>query len=146
MKFKLSSHKRPSAIERRKKNPRSVVMDGIDVQIAMIKAQAKGEDFTVPRERYVDVVENGETKKIKKTVQSRPKQWWWQDDNLFFTEIRYGSSHTVELEVGKPSVEAGKSIQDVVKVLEEARRMIGAGELDQQISDARKKASRKAKL
>ncbi|CCQ72776.1 hypothetical protein [Magnetospira sp. QH-2] len=143
MKFKLSSTKRPSAVERRKKNPRDIVTDGIDVQIESIQAAEKGEVFTVTRHRYFDVTEDGVTKKVKKEIQSKPKQWWWQDGDLFLTEIRYGSSAVVQLEEGMPSIECGKSLKDVIKTLEEIKKAVLVGEFDDRIAVARQQASRK---
>ena len=142
MKLKIIAKDRPTAVERRKRDPRSVVIETIDLQVKAINAEQKGETFTVERERYVSVTDNGRERRVKSTVNAKPKPWWWQEGGLYFLQPRFGT-HLIELQEGKATIECGKSLDDVVKVLAELRRMVEAGELDEPINVAREKAKKR---
>ncbi|KJS41150.1 MAG: hypothetical protein VR70_05200 [Rhodospirillaceae bacterium BRH_c57] len=142
MKLKLISKERPSAVERRKRNPRDVVIETIDLQITAIEHSKRGEEFTVQRERYVNVTENGRDRRVKTMVNARPKPWWWQEGGVHFVQARFGT-HLIEVAEGKATIECGKTLDDVVKVLQELRRMVETGELDQPIYKAREKAKKR---
>lgn len=138
--LKFSDKKRPSAIEKRSLSPKSVVLSGIDAQLALLKDPS----HTITRERYVTVVEGGETRKIKKTVQTSPRLWFWVDETgTYFVQVKYGSSHVVELAPNLPSIEAGKSFpKDVEKVLLTVRKAVEEGLCDEAILAAKQKARR----
>lgn len=142
MKLKLINKDRPTAVERRKRNPREVVIETIDLQVKSIEAEKKGEVFTVARERYVNVTENGRDRRVKSTVQAKPKPWWWQENGLFFVQARFGT-HLIEVAPGKPTIEAGKSLDDVIQVLLTLREMVNKGELDEPINVARERAKKR---
>lgn len=142
MKLKLISKERPTSVERRKRDPRDVVIETIDLQISAIDAEKKGETFTVERERYISVTENGRDRRVKTVVQAKPKPWWWEEGGLFFLQPRFGT-HLIELQPGKPTIECGKSLDDVIKALQELRRMVEAGVLDAPINAAREKAKKR---
>lgn len=142
MKLKLISKDRPTAVERRKRDPRVVVSESIDLQIKSIEHSKQGKEFSVERERYVSVTENGRERRIKSTVQAKPKPWWWCEAGVFFLQARFGT-HLIELQPGKATIECGKTLDDVVKVLVELHRMVEAGELDQPIDAARERAKKR---
>jgi hypothetical protein len=142
MKLKLIAKNRPTAVERRKRDPRSVVIETIDLQVKAIEAEQKGETFTVPRERYVSVAEGGRDRRIKTTVQAKPKPWWWQEGGVYFVQPRFGT-HLIEIAEGKATVECGKALDDVIKVLQELRRMVENGDLDDPINAARERAKKR---
>lgn len=142
MRLKLVSKDRPTAVERRKRNPRDVVIETIDLQVKAIEAEKKGEVFTVERQRYVNVTEDGRDRRIKTMVQAKPKPWWWQESGLFFVQARFGT-HLIEVAEGKPTIEAGKSLNDVIQVLLTLRDMVTKGELDEPINAAREKAKKR---
>lgn len=142
MKLKLISRDRPTAVERRKRDPRHVVIETTDLQVKAIQAQQKGGVFTVERERYVSVTDNGRDRRVKTTVQAKPKPWYWQEDGVYFLQARFGT-HLIEIVEGKPTIEAGEGLDDVIKVLVELRRMVVAGELDEPINAAREKAKKR---
>lgn len=142
MKLKLIAKERPTAVERRKRNPRDVVLESIDLQVKTIEHLKEGKEFSVERERYVSITENGRDRRIKSTVQAKPKPWWWSEQGVFFLQARFGT-HLIVLKEGMSTIECGKTLDDVVKVLFELRRMVEAGELDQPIDAARERAKKR---
>jgi hypothetical protein len=135
----LSEAPRPNAAQRRSKNPRQVVLDGIEAQLALLK----NPDHSVERTRYVKVVQGGETKTVKKNVRSKPRPWFWlSDEGTYLVQLRYGSSIALEIEPGKPSIVAGKLVKDVEKVFQQVTVAVKAGDLDKQIAVAKGKAKR----
>lgn len=142
MKLKIIAKDRPTAVERRKRDPRSVVVETIDLQVKAIEAEQKGEVFTVERERYVNVTEGGRERRVKSTVNARPKPWFWQEGGLYYLQPRFGT-HLIEIADGKATVECGKALDDVIKVLQELRRMVESGDLDAPINAAREKAKKR---
>lgn len=137
--FKLTNTPRPTAVEKRSKSPRQVVQDGISTQIALIKDP----DFSIPKTRYVKVIEDGQEKSVRKNVTSKPRPWFWlADDGQYLLQIRYGSSIVIELEKGNPTIITGKTTTDVQRVLEQIVKAVEAGELDDQIKMAKQKAKR----
>jgi hypothetical protein len=119
-----------------------VVIETIDLQIAAIEHSKQGKEFTVERERYVNVTENGRDRRIKSTVQAKPKPWWWVEAGTHFLQARFGT-HLIEIAEGKATVECGKTLDDVVKVLATLREMVTKGELDEPINAAREKAKKR---
>jgi hypothetical protein len=137
--FKLTNTPRPTAVEKRSKSPRQVVQDGISTQIALIKDP----DFSIPKTRYVKVIEDGQEKSVRKNVTSKPRPWFWlADDGQYMLQIRYGSSIVVELEKGNPTIIAGKTTKDVQRVLEQVSNAVDAGDMDEQIMTAKTKTKR----
>jgi hypothetical protein len=137
--LKFSDIKRPTALEKRKKNPRSVVLEGIAHQLELLK----NPKFTVTRDRYLTVIEDGVKKKVKKSVAGTPRPWFWVgEDGSMLLQVKYGSSTVIELEPGKPTVVAGRSEKDVEKVLVTIQKAVEAGDLDPQIMVAKEKAKR----
>ncbi|KJS40001.1 MAG: hypothetical protein VR70_07035 [Rhodospirillaceae bacterium BRH_c57] len=142
MKLKLIARERPTAVERRKRNPRDVVIETIDLQITAIEHSKQGKEFTVERERYVNVTESGRDRRIKSTVQAKPKPWWWVEGGIHYIQPRFGT-HLIELQPEKATIEAGKSLDDVIAVLKTLREMVTKGELDEPINAAREKAKKR---
>jgi hypothetical protein len=136
--LKLSDVHRPTSVERRQKGMREVVLEGITHQIALIQASEKGQPYTVEREKYIKDGDHS----VKTTVKSTPKPWWWQQDGSVFLQVKYGSK-TVQVAADKPTIEAGKTLKDAVKVLEVLKQAVEAGELDAAIAQA-KEASKRA--
>jgi hypothetical protein len=132
--FKLTDTKRPLVSETRRKTAREVVLDGITHQIGLLSDA----NYKVERTRYV---KNGDGGPSRKSVSAPPKPWWWQaGDGTMLTQIKYGHGTAVEIEPGKPTIIAGKSSKDVIKVLEQVREAVVAGHLDIQIEAAQAKA------
>lgn len=140
--LKFSDIKRPTALEKRKKNPRAVVLEGIQHQIELLR----NPKFTVTRDRYLTIIEDGQKKKVKKSVAGTPRPWFWVgEDGNHLLQVKYGSSTVIELEPGKPTIVAGRSEKDIEKVLATIQKAVEAGELDGQIMVAKEKAKRAAK-
>lgn len=132
MKLKFSDRVRPSVATRRR-TPREIVIEALDTQIAYARAQIVGEDYQVERVRYRKDETGG---KSRQKVMTKPRPWWWVEGGVHFVQILYGLA-PVELKPGKPTIEAGAKLDDVISVLEQVREAATAGELDQQIADAR---------
>lgn len=141
MNFKLIAKDRPTALERRKRNPRDVVTESIDLQLAVIAAKDEGKVFSIERERYVTITENGRDRRIKSTVQAKPKSWWWLENGVHFLQPRFGT-HLIEIQPGMATIECGPTMKDVTAVLVELKAMVISGSLDEQITKAREKAKR----
>jgi len=137
--LKLSDAKRPLVTEARKKTPNEIVLEGIQHQIGLLKSS----DYKVERTRYVPV--DGSDKLVKKVVTITPRPWYWRsDDGVFCIQLRYGSSHVIELEPQKPTIICGKTPDTVVKTLEAVVDGIKKGALDAPIIATSKKAKRSA--
>ncbi len=134
--LKLSDAKRPLVSETRRKSPRAVVLEGLQQQIELLKNPS----LQVERQRYI----KGDDGSLDKTtVMAKPRPWWWRgDDGVTYLQVRYGSSHIVEIEPGKPTIIVGKE-GDLKKVLDTLMAAVTDGKLDEQISAAKEKAKRK---
>ncbi|WP_417794674.1 hypothetical protein [Terasakiella pusilla] len=141
--LKFSDNKRPTVQESRRKKGSDVVIEGIENQIALLQDPS----FKVERYRYTDHRnEDGSVSRKKKLIAAKPRKWYWKnDDDIYFVELRYGSSYIFEVEAGKPSIECGPEKQDIVEVLETVKKMIIEGKLDKQIADCKDRARRRVK-
>lgn len=134
--LKFTDAKRPLVSETRRKTGREVVLEGIRHQIALLSDP----NYTVERVRYA---KDADGNFARKPVSAPPKPWWWvANDGTHMVQVKYGSSTLVELEQGKPTIVAGKSVKDVAAVLAQVADAVSAGKLDAQIDAAKVKAKR----
>lgn len=133
----LTAAKRPLVAETRRKNARTVVLDGIAHQIAFLENNS----YTVTRTRYSRDADGGY---CRKPIAAAPKRWDWIDSaGQRFLQIRYGSSVVIELEAGKPTIVVpGGADADVIAVLAKVAKAVEVGKLDGQIEIARQKTRR----
>lgn len=137
----FSSDVAPSKANIIKRPPRRVMLDAIDEQIKIAKADLSGETYTNIRHRVVKDAD-GAREKIEAKVVPR-RMFWKADDGRWLVGLRYGGRIPVELSPSKPSIVAGADIKDVVAVLEVVREAVNAGEADEAIHVAAGKAKRK---
>jgi hypothetical protein len=135
--LKLSDTPRPLTSDTRTKTPQDIVLTGIAHQIAAIKDP----EYRVERIRYGSGTDSTKT---LKAIRPRPWHWLDQKQGVYLLQVKYGASHTVELEQGKPSIICGRSEQDVLKVLETIVNGIQAGKLDGPVQAAANKSKRKS--
>lgn len=121
------------------KEPRNVVLDFLNQQIALAMAEQEGRQFAVEKIRYV----KGDGQSVKTRVSATPRRHYWQGDGEWLCEIRYGNI-IVELAPGHPSVAAGADLSGVVSTLNAIKGAVEAGEADEAIAVASAKARRKA--
>ena len=134
--LKFSDAKRPLISETRKKSARDVVIDGIQHQIGLLGDA----NYTVERTRYT---KDSDGNAIRKSVAAPPKPWFWKSvDGNIMVQIRYGHAVVVEIQPGKPSIQAGKTEKEVITVLTQVVQAVKTGELDAQIEAAKMKAKR----
>jgi len=116
------------------KSPRDRVLEALSVQIGLCDATIKGEEFTIERRRYI---KGGEGRGHVEKRPASPTPWWFEKDGTFFVQVRFGNK-AIPLHPSKPahlSVEAGKGLDNVRKVLDLLKQAMEAGELDQTIED-----------
>ncbi len=136
LKLNFTSEKKALVSDLRKKTPRQVVLDGIGLQVELLK----NPNFTVERIRYRKGAEDGNT---RQSISRPPQPWFWRsaNDGNLLLEIRYGRTPVEIQGDGKPnSIIAGKTNADAIKVLEQISAAVKAGELDTQLEAAKIKA------
>lgn len=123
---------------------RGKFLTNINTQIDAVEAHIAGEaSYTVAKKSYV-TDDDGQRKRVTKEIEVRP--WWFEQGGEFFVTVRYANK-PLELAKGKPSIAAGKSLEEVRDVLVQVRDALDAGELDKTLeaaaTDARKRMSGK---
>ena len=110
---------------------RTKLMEAIDLQIAAVSAEIKGQPFKRTVQRWVN---NGETSSREQAdIQVRFRPWWWKDQaGTVFLELRYANK-TIELKPGKKSITAG-TMDKLLPILEQIKKAVAAGELDKPIT------------
>ena len=140
IKLKFTDIVRPTAMLKRQRPARDVVVQALDEQIALLDATTAGRPFEVTRERYRKV----DGKSTKVTVNSRPRPWWFDADGRFYAELRHGVTPVDLSGRGQTVFECGAKLDEVGKTFKQLRESVAAGEFDQQIAAAKAKAGRKA--
>ncbi len=108
---------------------RSKLVDAIDLQIAAVQAEQKGEPFKRTASRFIT---NSEGHRQETTVPVRFRPWWWKDKaGQVFLEIRYANK-PVEIKQNKPTIAVG-TMDKVIPILEQVKKAALAGELDRQL-------------
>ncbi len=108
---------------------RDKLVDAIDLQIAAIQAEQKGEPFKRTASRFIT---SADGHRQETTVPVRFRPWWWKDKTgHVFLEIRYANK-PVEIKQNKPTIAAG-TMDKVIPILEQVRKAVLAGELDRQL-------------
>lgn len=101
------------------------LIDGLDLQIEMAKADAAGADFRRNRQRWIKT----ETGKELREVPVRLRRWWWKDDaGTTYLALRHGAK-LLEIAPGKRAIEVGP-MEDLPGKLSILRDAVRAGELD----------------
>ena len=138
IKLKFAEVTRSTSTTARQRSPRDVIVDGLNEQIALARATMRGETYVVERLVY----KKGEKGKVTKSVAPRP--WWFETDGKFFGELRFGNGLVDLSGKGLTAFECGGALSDVIAIFEKLRDAVAAGEFDEQIAQAREKATRKA--
>lgn len=105
---------------------RQKIVEAIDLQLAMVEAQATGTELKVTRTR---AFRNEEGVRERRDVAVRLRPWWWTDETgTTFLSIRHGG-RVVEIAPGKTAIEVGalSELPAKLAILRDATR---AGELD----------------
>lgn len=139
MELKLSKKRKPLKAVTRRPTPRQVVSNGIIHQLGLLRDPS----YKVERYRYCTEIEDGEPVRRKRLVKSPPRRWYFEADNKWYLEVRYGSSYVLEIAPGCPSIECGNTQEDVITVLEHLLDMVENGDLDDQIAVLKEKAKRR---
>ena len=109
---------------------RGKLADAIDLQIAAVQAEQKGEAFRRTTERLTANKETGQRERATVPVRFRP--WWWKDAaGQVFLEVRYANK-PVEIKPGKSAITVG-TVNRLVPILEQIKKAVLAGELDRQL-------------
>ncbi len=104
-------------------------------QLMLAKGQIDGKPFVVTKFRSFTDRETGLRKQME--VSKRLKPWWFVNaDGKVCFSVKYGS-HTLELAKGKMSVQVD-SAADLVKAIEQIKKVVEEGGLDMQIQHASK--------
>jgi len=107
-------------------------------QLMLAKSQIDGTPFVVTRFRSYTDRETGQRKQIE--IPKRLKPWWFvSDEGKVCFSVKYGS-HILELAKGKMSVQVD-SAADLVKAIEQLKKAVEEGALDEQIQQASKHLS-----
>ena len=119
-----------SATPSRDKTPtgrfRRRLVEALDLQIEIAKADASGTDFRRSRQRWIKTEAGG---KELREVPHRLRRWWWKDDaGKVYLALRHGAK-LLEIAPGKRAIEIG-AIEDLPQKLSILREAVRAGELD----------------
>ena len=110
---------------------RNKLLDAIDLQIAAVSAEIKGEPFQRTVLRWANNGETGSRQQVD--VQVRFRSWWWKDTTgVVHLELRYANK-TLEIKPGKNAITVG-TIDKVIPTLEQVKKAVASGELDKSIS------------
>ena len=105
--------------------------DAIDLQIAAVQAEQKGEAFRRTTDRLTANKETGQRERATVSVRFRP--WWWKDAaGQVFLEVRYANK-PVEIKPGKSAITVG-TVDRLVPILEQIKAAVVAGELDKPLA------------
>ena len=108
-------------------------------QIDIVEADAKGETYTVDRQRWST---NDDGQRVRVTKQISPRAWHWTEaDGTVYLMPKVGV-RPLEIEKGKPTIRVGPA-KELVPTLEMLIQAVNAGELDKAIAEAnsRKKSA-----
>jgi hypothetical protein len=124
-----------------KRSPKNLVLEFIDHQIGLATAESSGDRFSVRRMRYKKRAD-GTT--YREVVSAKPRRCFWEAAGQWLLECRYGNI-PIEFSPGQPTIFAGRTLDDVIAVLVTLRAADDAGEADNAIVDAARRAARSPK-
>ena len=105
---------------------RSKIIEAIDLQLAMVEAQATGTELKITRTR---AFRNDEGVRERRDVAVRLRPWWWTDAaGTTFLSLRHGG-RVLEIAPGMTAIEVG-AVADLPEKLTILREAARAGELD----------------
>ena len=136
--LKFSTETKPTKQATEQRRPADVVLEFLNDQINLAKADIVGTDYTVSRTRFL---KDDAGKPVKKTVNVVPRRAFWQSGAEWLVALKYGNV-PVELAPGSPSIVAGARLDDVVKTFELIKKAVESDECDAQIAAAAEKARR----
>jgi len=123
----------------REEQLRSKLLEHLDEQLEIVKAEQAGQQFTKTRLIYT-TNENGERVKLEK--KQRVKKWYWEDAGKYYLELRYGN-RALQLDGDNTAIEVG-TLKELAKTVETVKQAVNAGELDEALMAA--KVERRAML
>ena len=130
MKLLEQLHLSDAAVPKPDRSPvgrfRQKIIEAIDLQLAMVEAQASGTELKRTRTR---AFKNAEGVRERRDVAVRLRPWWWTDEaGTTFLSLRHGG-RVIEIAPGKTAIEVGAfaDLPGKLTILRDAAR---AGELD----------------
>ena len=122
------------------KNPilqrRSKLISAINQQLNAHSSALKDEVYTVTKKSFV---KDADGKRIKVDKEIEVKHWFFETDNKWFVQCKYGTK--VLLLNGKDNAVSVANIKDVANVLRTLQTAVENGELDTAIETAMSKKS-----
>ena len=109
------------------------LLDAVDLQIEIAKADGAGTELKRTRRRWVKNEAGG---KELCSVPVRLRRWWWKDDaGKTYLSLRHGA-RLLEIAPGKQAIEVG-AVEDLPAKLTVLREAVRSGELDGCMTSAR---------
>ena len=137
----LNSLKLVAAKPRKAASPKEVrrfkLVDKINIQLKLARAQHEGIPLQLTRFNLVIDPDSGLNQKIE--VPRKVKPWWWVGDNGETNlALKYGAK-VIEISQGLNAIET-EGVEGVIQTLELLRTAVLGGELDAQIEELNKKS------
>lgn len=123
----FSSQTRSQMLTDKKEHRRHKLITALNHQRSALEAHLKGQQYTIPVQKYVTHAETGE--RTRQDIQQRIKPWWWTNSaGKAFTHVKYGN-RKLGFQKGQETVEAPNldALLGVYATLADAAK---AGELD----------------
>ena len=103
------------------------LVDALDQQAALAKAEAANETYVPTKQRWVRNKTSGD--KELKVIPIRVRRWWWKDETgKVFLSLKPGG-RLIEIAPGKRSIEVG-GMEDLPEKIDILCQAVRAGELD----------------
>ncbi|MBP2295157.1 hypothetical protein [Azospirillum rugosum] len=110
---------------------RNNMVRGLKEQIAIFDADEDGKTYHETRKVFVDQKQDdGTTKRVEVERDKRLRRHWFQKDDKFYVEIRYGN-RPLPVVNGQHIIECGGVKAAVRKTFDTLIRAVEAGELDE---------------
>ena len=125
--FKLSSAKRVKLPDSPEQRVRAKLVERLNEQLELAKADIAGKPFVKMHQVYVRDVATGQ--RIARQEPKRLRRWYWHDINgVWYLELRYGNK-VMEIAKGKTAIEVGER-DKLPETIEAVIAAVDAGELD----------------
>ena len=118
---------------------RAKLVVALQTQLSIVEAEAKGETYTVERQRW-STHDDGQRVRVTKQISPRAG-YWTEEDGVVYLMPKIGV-RPLEIEKGKPTIKVGAA-KELVPTLETLIQAVNDGELDGPIAEAnsRKKSA-----
>lgn len=102
----------------------------LEEQKAIATCHLENESYVAYKEVSVSDEESGEKRKVKHP--KKVKTWFYQVNNVYYFEIRYGNK-ALELQKGKTAIQIGKA-ENLLTTIDTIIEAVKQGELDAQLN------------